>query len=242
MKIASFTFCLFFFQSLFSQPKNGNDLIEIMYKTYNKTWYKHFTFTQDAIFYKDGKPVKTEVWHEALSCPGKLIIKYDSIRSKNGVIFNNNTVTPVKEGVIGTPRPFIHDLLLVGFDVYFLEPKISTHLLDSLGYNLKIFREDVFDNRKVYVVGASVGDSTSHQFWIDKERLYLHKIVYGKQNKTMDVVFTDYKKMKGNWVATRVVFKQNGILQMEEKYYNINFPKSLQMDMFEPNHFLNAKW
>ncbi|HRD41037.1 MAG TPA: outer membrane lipoprotein-sorting protein, partial [Bacteroidia bacterium] len=72
----------------------------------------------------------------------------------------------------------------------------SCKILDSLGYNLNTVREDVFDGRAVYVVSAEKGNDTIPQFWIDKERLYMHRIIY-KKGKQMDVVFSDYEKMEG---------------------------------------------
>jgi len=221
--------------------KNGKDVINAMYKKYNGHWYTHFTFTQDAFFYKDGKEDKKEVWHEAATFPGKLVIKYDSMTSRNGVVFANNTVTGIKDGIAKTPRLFIHDLLLVGFDVYFLQPELSCKILDSLGYDLNKVREDKFEGRDVYVVGAEKGNDSIPQFWIDKERLYMHRIVY-KKGKQMDVVFRDYVKMEGYWVAKEVEFKSNGMLQMVEKYYNIKLPKNLNTEIFDPKQFLNAKW
>ena len=230
------------FTSLYSQSiKKGEELIHSMYKMYNGKWYKHFTFTQDAVFYKDGKEDKKEVWHEAATFPGNLVIKYDSMGSKNGVIFNNNTVCGIKDGIAKTPRPFIHDLLLVGFDVYFLNPERSIRLLDSLGYNLKIVHEDVFEGRKVIVVGAEKGDEKSNQFWIDAERLYMHRVIYQKTDH-MDVRFEEYENMNGNWVAKKVTFIANGQLRMVEVYYNIKFPKGLNPSIFVAEKFTEAKW
>lgn len=234
--------CLAVANSVISQVKTGEDIIKAMYNTYHNKWYKYFTFTQDAIFYKDGKEEKTEVWYEAAAFPGNLIIKYDSMSSKNGVVFTNNMVTGIKDGVIKTSKPFIHDLLLVGFDVYFLKPETSVHILDSLGYNLKLVREDEFEGRKVFVAGAEKGNETSNQFWIDKERLYMHRIIYKKNDKITDVIFADYEKMNGNWVAKKVIFKNNGNLQLMEKYYNIAFPSSINPSVFETEKFLDAKW
>ncbi|MGZ3933285.1 MAG: WD40/YVTN/BNR-like repeat-containing protein [Bacteroidia bacterium] len=103
--------------------KDGTDVIAAMRNQYaGGKWYKNFTFIQDAIFYREGKEVKKEQWYEALSFPGNLVIKFNSMESGNGVVFSGNKVTGIKEGKAGESRPFINDLLLVGFDVYFLKP------------------------------------------------------------------------------------------------------------------------
>ena len=230
---------------LFSQKiNNGNDVITAMYKKYDggKKWYKYFSFTQDAIFYRNDSVIKTEVWHEVGSFPGYLAIKYDTKDSKNGVIFAVNKVYGIKDGVAKEPRTFIHDLILVGFDVYFLKPEQSCHLLDSIGYNLKEIHEDVFEGRKVYVIGAQLGDDKTPQFYIDAERLYMSRIIYKKNNHVTDCVFDDYEKVNGNWVAKKVIFKNDGKLQLIEKYYDLKLPKELNADIFDPEKFAQTKW
>ena len=230
---------------LFSQQiKNGNDVINAMYKKYDggKKWYKHFSFTQDAIFYRNDSVIKTEVWHEVGRFPGYLAIKYDKKDSKDGVIFAVNKVYGIKDGVAREPRTFIHDLILVGFDIYFLKPELTTHLLDSLGYNLKSMHVDVFEGRKVYVVGAEGDDDKTQQFWIDAERFYLHRIVYKKKENVTDCIFGDYEKVHGNWVAKKITFKNNGQIQLIEKYYDIKFPKEINPNVFNPQKFAETNF
>lgn len=144
--------------------------------------------------------------------------------------------------VVNPSISFIHDLLLVGFNVYFLNPTTSSKILDYLGYCLKLVRQEEFEGRKVFVVGAEKGDRISKQFWIDKERLYMHKIIYKKGDNLMDVVFSDYEKMEVKWVAKKVIFKNNGAIQLIEKYYNIKLPAYLDSNLFKPDNFLNTKW
>lgn len=245
MKSFLLAFSLLVYSFLFSQKiNNGTDVINAMYKKYDggKKWYKHFSFTQDAIFYRNDSIIKTEVWHEIGSFPGHLAIKFDTKDSKDGVIFSVNKVYSIKDGVAKEPRTFIHDLILVGFDLYFLKPELSTHLLDSIGYNLKEMHVDMFEGRKVYVVGAQPGDEKTPQFWIDAERLYMSRIIYKKKDNVTDCIFGDYAKVDGNWVAKKVTFKNNGKLQLIEKYYDLKFPKELNPDIFDPAKFAQTKW
>lgn len=218
--------------------KTGYDVIFDTYKAYSgNKWYRYFTFSQETIFYKAGQIEKTETWHEAISSPGKLLIKFNSKDSKDGALFENGKVHVFKKGEGPVTKTKLHDLCLAAFDIYFLKPEVTCRLLDSLGYNLNLAREDVFDNRKVFVVGAKKGDSLSNQIWIDVERFYLHRIIY-KQGKTInDACLTDYSKIENNWVAKKIIFKQNGVLEVEEKYFDIRFPKELSPDLFNPEKF-----
>jgi hypothetical protein len=221
----------------------GHDIIFKMHEKYKGKWYKYFTFTQDAIFYnKEGAVEKKEVWYEAAMFPGNLTIKFHSMDSKDGVVFAKRKVTSIKDGIPGEAKPFIHDLLLVGFDVYFLSPKTTCKLLDSLGYNLHIWRTDTMAGRNVYVVGAQQNDNETNQFWIDVEGLYMHKIIYKKGKNIQEVIFADYTLMDGNWVSKTIIFKSNHQLQLIEKYYDISFPKDLKPEIFDPARFSTISW
>lgn len=221
---------------------DGTAVINAMYNAYtNNKWYKNFTFSQETHFLKDGKEEKMEIWHEAATFPGKLLIKFNTKDSKNGILFTDQKVFGFTEGKEPVSKPMIHELLLAAFDVYFYKPEKTVHIFDSLGYNLKIVREDVFAGRRVIVVGAQKNDSTGKQFWIDAERFYLHRIIYSKGSLVTDCIFSDYEKMKTYWVAKTILFKQNGILTTVEKYYDINFPKELDPALFDPEKFNEVK-
>jgi hypothetical protein len=220
---------------------DGKELINAMHKAYSTDkWYKYFTFSQNMEFYRNDSVIKKDVWHEAYT-PGCLIIKFGKKDSKDGVLFKDFKVYSFREGKDPMIFPRVHDLLLVGLDVYFYEPAKTIHILDSLGYNLSKIREDEFEGRKVFVVGADKGDDHSKQFWIDAERLYLHRIIYGKKDKITDCVFGEYVKIKGNWAAKTITFKQNGKLDLIERYYDMKFPKNLSADWFDPKKFAEVK-
>ncbi|MDX2173335.1 MAG: hypothetical protein SFY56_09455 [Bacteroidota bacterium] len=222
--------------------ESGYDVIAAMRNNYaGGKWYKNFTFSQNTHFFKDGKEEKTEIWHEAATFPGKLIIKFNTKDSKNGMLFENNKFHLFKEGSKPFTKKTVDHLLLTSFDVYFLKPFETTHLLDSLGYNLKIVREDTLNGRKVLVVGGKQGDETSNQFWVDAERFYLNKVIYKMGNINNSVLFSNYLKIGNNWVATKIAFKQNGVLVQTEEYFDIAFPQEINSDTFIPEKFAEIK-
>ena len=216
---------------------NGNDVIKAMHTTYAPDkWYKYFSFSQNMEFYRNDSVLRKDVWHEAYA-PGSLIIKFGKKDSKDGVLFSNFKVNSFEQGKEPRVASRVHDLLLIGLDVYFYEPLRTCQILDSLGYNLNKIHEDQFEGRKVYVVGAEKGDSISKQFWIDAERLYMHRIIYDQKGKINDVVFSDYTNMEGYWMSKTIIFKTNGKLGLIERYYDIKFPKNLPSEWFDPKKF-----
>jgi hypothetical protein len=227
---------------LFSQKsstgfRDGKELITAMYQAYAPDkWYRYFTFSQNMEFFRNDSIIKKEVWHEAYR-PGSLIIKIGTKDSKNGRLYNDFTVYSFQDGKEPVKTARVHELLLIGLDVYFFNPSQTIRILDSLGYDLSKIREDVFEGRKVFVVGADKGDEKSRQFWIDAERLYMHRVVFEQKGKINEVVFGDYQKLKGNWIAMVITFKTDGKLGLIEKYYDVKFPRTLKEELFDPAKF-----
>jgi hypothetical protein len=147
-------------------------LIEAMQKKYAKSWYQTVTFVQKTTnIDKDGNQ-KVGIWYEALSVPGLLQIDITPIKDGNGILFTNGQLYSFKNGKVDNSRAFVHPLLILGFDIYRLPQAEVIEKLKGLKFDLSILREDTWQGRPVYVVGAKQGDLQSPQFWIDQKNLY----------------------------------------------------------------------
>ena len=91
--------------------------------------------------------------------------------------FANDTLYSFKDGAQTNSRPFVHPLLVLGFDIYFMPLQDAIAKLKQLKFDLSILREDTWQGRPVYVVGAKAEDLHSSQFWIDKENLYFVRML-----------------------------------------------------------------
>ena len=81
--------------------------------------------------------------------------------------------------------------------------------LKGLKFDLSIFREDNWQGRPVYVVGARQGDLHSPQFWIDRKNLYFVRMIRpaGKDGaQTQETQFNKYQKLGGGWMSPEVIF------------------------------------
>ena len=101
-----------------SKIKTTEDLIQAMQKKYAKSWYKTATFVQQTTNYDQDGTAKVSTWYEALSVPGNLRIDFTPVKDGNGILFVNHTIYSFKDGKAENPRPFVHPLLILGFDVY----------------------------------------------------------------------------------------------------------------------------
>src|SRR5512141_2446353 len=98
--------------------KTTEDLVQAMQKKYGKSWYKTATFVQKTTeIEKDGNK-KVEIWYEALSVPGSLRIDFTPVKDGNGILFTNGQIYVFKAGQVDTKRPYVHPLMVLGFDMY----------------------------------------------------------------------------------------------------------------------------
>ncbi len=230
----------------FSQTniQSGYDVINAMHAKYEGKWYKHLTFLQKTTFYgQDGSVQRTQDWYEALTLPGKLAIRFDEKQSVNGILFHGGMQYGYANGQKIQEVERVHELLVLGFDVYHQSPDITATQLVNRGFNLEAMYEDEWEGRKVYVIGTAEPDSTIPQFWIDKERLvFVRNFTVGRQNTIQEVQFNKYERLGQGWIAPEVIFKANGFMGLLEEYTQIQIPDTLDQGIFDPELFPETVW
>src|SRR5437773_11736153 len=128
------------------------------------------TFTQKSTRHNDDGTDKSEIWHEAMLLPGKLRIDIGSLADGNGMLVANGALTSYQNGKASDVHPFVHMLLVLGFDVFRQSTQATIDQVKGQGVDLTKLREDTWDGEPVYVVGADKGDLKSKQFWVEKKR------------------------------------------------------------------------
>jgi outer membrane lipoprotein-sorting protein len=224
---------------------NTNDLIAAMQKKYGKSWYKTATFVQETTNIESDGTSKVETWYEAMSVPGSLRIDFTPTKEGNGILFTGGKIFVFKNGKVDTTRPFEHPLLILGFDIYRAPASEITAKLQALKFDLSQFREDTWQGRPVYVVGAKAGDLHSKQFWIDQENLYFVRLLgpAGKDGtQTQETQFNKYQKLGGGWMAPEVIFMIDGKVVTTEKYSDMRSDVTLDPKLFDPESWTTVHW
>jgi outer membrane lipoprotein-sorting protein len=224
--------------------KNGEDLIAAMYKKYNGKWYKTLTFVQKTTNYKPDGTSQVSTWYEAMSVPGKLRIDITPLENGKGVMFIDNVVYNFDKGAVTRSQPFVHPLLVLGFDVYAQPVETTVKQLKDMGMDLSVLHEEMWQGKPVYVVGAKQGDLTTPQFWIDKKNLYFVRLIQraGKDKKQIaETQFNKYQKVKGGgWVSAEVIFNIDGKVATTEEYTDIQTDVKLDEKLFDTNKWSEA--
>jgi len=222
---------------------NGEAVIREMYSHWQNKWYPNFKFEQKAIFYKDDAITKEEVWQEIYSQPGNLHIRFNGFESGNGVVFRDDSVYTFKDSQLQAKQHTIHPLVLLSFDVYFYTPEATIAKLQQLNFDLSKLTEAKWQGRDVYVIGTTnPDDNSTSQFWVDKERLYVVRVLTNTKGVARDVEMNNYKQLEGHWVATEILFKTDGKLTLREEYFNISFPETVDYGIYNPQNFITTRW
>ena len=229
----------------YAKVSNTNELIAAMQKKYGKSWYKTATFVQQTTNIQPNGTSKVETWYEAMSVPGSLRIDFTPTSDGNGILFTDGKIFVFKSGKVDTTRAFDHPLLILGFDIYRSPATEVSAKLQALKFDLSQFREDTWQGRPVYVVGAKAGDLHSPQFWIDQKNLYFVRMLRptGKDGtQTQETQFNKYQKLGGGWMSPDVIFMVDGKIVTTEKYSEIRGDVKLDPKLFEPQFWSTVHW
>ena len=225
--------------------KTTEELVQAMQKKYGKSWYKTLTFVQKTTNYEADGSKKISTWYEALAVPGNLRIDFAPVKEGNGILFTNGTIYSFKDGKVANTRPFVHPLLVLGFDIYRSPLTEVVSALKGLKFDLSVLRECMWQKRPVYVVGAKQGDLRSPQFWIDKKNLYFVRLLRpaGKDGaQTQETQFNAYQKLGGGWISPEVIFMVDGKTLTTEEYSEMRANVALDSRLFDPQYWTSVRW
>ena len=218
---------------------NGRELIKAMNDAYKGKWYRNLTFVQQTGFYKDGKLEREQIWYEAMNLEKGLVIKFDSLTSANGFIFKNDSQFVYRDNTVINKARRVHDLIVLGFSVYFDSPEVTINKIKESGYNIESFRTESNNGKIEYVVG----DPATSQFWIDAKTLLFVRLQKKQSDGSVsEIKFENYIQLGKAWIETEVVFYKDGKITMREVYSDIRTPKKLPSNLFKSNDFKSMVW
>jgi len=228
-----------------TEIKTGEELIAAMHKKYDGKWYKTLTFKQITITYKPDGTSSSETWYEALNAPGKLRIDIDPVEKGNGLLFADGILYQFRDGTMAAKRPFVHPLLVLGFDVYMQPVETTVAQLRGMKIDLSVIHQDTWQGKPVYVVGAKKDELNVPQFWIDKKDLLFVRMLdlAGKERKSVsETQFNKYIKVKGGgWVSAEVQFLIDGKPRTTEIYSDILTGAKLDVGLWDPEKWMTVE-
>jgi len=223
---------------------SSSTLVRSMRELYTNSWYHTLTFRQRATIVN---PVNghefVQMWYGAGALPGRLRIDTD-LASKTGILYRRDSVYSFNAGKLVSADTGTYEPLMLGFDLYTQPAARSDAALKRLGFDLSRFHEGTWQGRPVFIVGAERGDTTSKQFWVDRERLLSVRLLERTARGHSDIRFNKYVRTEsGAWVASEVEQYVNGKLRLREEYSDIRTGMPLADALFDPKEWaMAAHW
>lgn len=215
-----------------TQP-DGAELVRLMHDRYVAKWYTTLTFTQATQRRTASDTMVHEVWYESLKLPGRLRIDIGAPDGDPTILYARDSIFVRRGSRTLPPRAGRNPLLLLGFDVYTQPIERTVSILREEGFDLRKMHEGTWQGRRVFIVGAPPGDTTSRQFWVDAERLLFVRMVGPEapgRPGLEDVRFDRYQPAGGGWLATLVTDSRGGKVVQHEEYsdvrVNVPIPES----------------
>ncbi len=223
---------------------DGESLIRAMHARYDGKWYRTATFSQrTTTVVGAGRAPTVQTWYETMSLPGKLRIDVNDPAAGNGFLYRADSVYQMSGGRVATATRGFNPLLLLGFDVYTQPPEQTISVLRYLGFQLSRMRTDNFEGKPVYVVGAaSRNDTTSKQFWIERDRLvFVRSLEKNARGQEEEYRFTNYVRANQGWIAKEVWQVIDGEGRVHEEYSTVTFDPVIDPALFDPRQWSTAK-
>ncbi len=219
-------------------PNNGRELLERMRSAYLGKWFKTVTFVQQTIRTNPQTNVTdTTTWYEALKSPDRLRIDFGDPKNGNGVMYTADSVYVVRGGKVTRSAASGNPFLPFVAGVYAQPLQTTLRQIEPYKFDLTQLYTPTWEGRPTYVAGAqSAADTTSPQFWIDKERLIIVRMLLhfnpSAPNDVTDIRLEDYRPVAGGWLAVKVTMSEGGEIRQKEDYNSWRGDLDLPADFF----------
>ena len=222
---------------------DGESLIRAMHARYVGRWYKDITFNQTTTLLGATGQMTDQLWYVAIAAPGRQRIDYVNPDLGNGILQRAESTYIFTGGRAARATASWSELLLLTQDVYMQPPEVTISILRSLGYQLSRLRVGSFDGRTAYIVGSTtVADSSSKQFWVERERMLLVRLREKRaEGAYSDIRVGDFLKVGEGWIAKQTYQFQNGVPRLHQQIAGAKADTPVNPDLFEPKLFSSVK-
>lgn len=160
-----------------SAPADGRALLAQMHDRYANSWFRTLTFVQKTTQRRPDGTTQVSTWYEAQKGP-RLRIDIGDPAQGNGALYTADSVYAIRAGKVVRKGPDGNPFLPLIVGVYIQPLDTTIAQIAQYKVNLSAIRLQDWEGRPTYVVGAaSASDTTSPQFWVDRERLIVTRFL-----------------------------------------------------------------
>jgi len=215
----------------------GVALLGRMRAKYVGKWFNTVTFSQQTIQTRPTGVVDTSTWYEALKTPDRLRIDFGDPKNGNGVIYTADSLYVVRSDTIARTVASGNPFLPFVAGVYAQPLDTTLRQIGVYKFDLNKLYTTTWEGQPVDVAGAqAAGDTLSPQFWVDKERLVVVRMLVALNpnapTDVADIRLNDYRPVAGGWLAVQVAIMRGGKVIQKEEYADWRGNVDLPDDFF----------
>lgn len=227
-----------------ASPKTGQEVLQRMHDKYNGKWYHTLTFTQQTVVHKKDGTTENQTWYESLrhSADGgvRLRIDFGDPAAGNGAIYTADSLYSVRKGKVVSAKGEGNEFLPLIEGVYVQPVERTVRDLAGMKVDLSQVTSGSWQERPVWIVGAAAGDLTKPQFWVDRDRLVVTRMVIKLPDLLLDVDLGGYVSVGPAWLATKIAMSADGKPLQSEEYSDWKTNVDLAASLFEATQWSTA--
>ncbi|HEY3934671.1 MAG TPA: hypothetical protein VGL65_08630 [Gemmatimonadales bacterium] len=219
----------------------GEAVVQRAFEKYRGKWFHSALYIQRTVLPADQR---IETWYVAVQPPGRVRVDVAPAATGRVVIYRNDTTYEIGGGRLRSATEGVLPFLLVLHDLQTAKPEQTIAMLRRYGFDLTRTHNTTWDGAPVIVVGALAGDTVSNQFWLDRDRLVLVRMIEKNMDprRPLDARVTGYKPADGGWLPRSVRVYLGNDLSIAEDYSEPKLDIPLELDLFEPMPYHLPKW
>jgi hypothetical protein len=223
-------------------PLPGEAVVRSAVAMYAGKWYKAAQWVQRT---SQQGAMREETWYTSLQPPG--FLRYDVAPATTGraLIYRNDSLYQFGKGQLRGRAPDVQPLFVLLHDLHSAKPEKTIAMLKKYRFDLSRTHERTWDGARVIVVGALAGDSTSNQFWLDKKKMVLVRLIErngSDPRRPLDARISGYEKAAGGWLERTVAIFLGRDLTTLQEYTDVTIDPKIEPGLFEPLPYHLPQW
>jgi len=222
-------------------PKTGAEVLQRMHDAYAGKWYRTLTFVQKTTRYRTDGMQTVSTWFESLQHTDRdgtrLRIDVGDLAAGNGVLYTADSTWRLSAGKVTATLGEGNEFLPLIEGVYMQPVTHTIEQLKTTGVDMQRVVAGRWRDRPVWIVGASSQtDSASAQFWIDRDRNVVVRMILAPapSTPTMDIHLDGYVPLERGWLATKIAMNVGGKPMQTEEYSEWKANVDLPPGLFDP--------
>lgn len=215
----------------------GEAIVRSAYARYAGKWPRTITYIQRTEEMGNQRP---QTWYTAMELPGRMRIDIAPMGVGRALITRGDSTYSFGAGRLGGISAMPNPLLLLMHDLHTQAPERTIAALKALQFDLTRSRTDTFRGRAMLVVGAGNGDSTSNQFWLDREKLIVVRLLYNRRQ--FEARMADFQRAGGGWVEGGIEIWNMGQLVRAETISEVKVGMKHEAGLFDASVYKVPKW